>query len=105
MVEKRRHKRLETEKYTFLKDEHGKEKQAVVVDISLGGMRIVLDTEIKMQSPISGQFKILPDVGPFQVKGEVIWVRPYKNLEEGKNFFEVGIKFNNITAVTADSAV
>ena len=98
MQEKRKFKRLATGKETYVKEGGGKEKKATVVDISLGGMRVTLEGDIKVGSFLSGQFKILPSMGPFYVNGEVIWVKPLKQ-DTGHPCYEVGVKFKNISAV------
>ncbi|MFA5362765.1 MAG: PilZ domain-containing protein [Candidatus Omnitrophota bacterium] len=102
MQEKRKFKRLATGKETLVKEQSGKEKKAVVVDISLGGMRITLEEEAKVGNCLSGQFKILPGMGPFYVNGEVIWVNPLKKGDLHSSY-DVGIKFKNISAVPLEA--
>jgi hypothetical protein len=98
MDEKRKFKRFETKEATFLNKEEGKPQEGSILDISPGGMRIVLDQETPLGSAISGQFKILPNLGPFYVKGEVAWVKPAK-MTESQNSFLIGIKFNKVSAL------
>jgi c-di-GMP-binding flagellar brake protein YcgR len=102
MQEKRKFKRLATGKETLVKEHSGGEKKAVVVDISLGGMRITLEEETKVGCYLSGQFKILPSMGPFYVNGEVIWVKPLKK-DTPHPAYEVGVKFKNISAIPLEA--
>lgn len=88
MLEKRKFKRLVTKEKTSLQSKEGKE-EGLLVDISPGGMRIFLDRHIGVGTLISGQFRILPNSGPFYVTGEVVW-------SKGK---EVGIKFSRVTTI------
>ncbi len=102
MQEKRKFKRLATGKETLVKEHLGKEKKATVVDISLGGMRVTLEGETKIGSFLSGQFRILPSMGPFYVNGEVIWVKLLKK-DPQHPLYEVGVKFKNISAAPLES--
>ena len=97
MQEKRKFKRLATGKETYVKESGGKEKKATVMDISLGGMRVTLEGDVQVGNFLSGQFKILPSMGPFYVNGEVIWVKPSKK-DNFNPCCEVGVKFKNISA-------
>jgi hypothetical protein len=94
MEERRKFSRLQTKEKAFLNETDAGSAKGSIVDISPGGMRIILDTQASPGTAISGQFKILPTLGPFYVKGEVAWVKPAKE-QAG---FEVGIKFNKISA-------
>lgn len=88
MIEKRKFKRLVTKEKTSLQSKEGKE-EGLVVDISSGGMCILLDRHIAVGTLISGQFRILPSSKPFYVTGEVVW-------SKGK---EVGIKFSRVSTI------
>jgi Tfp pilus assembly protein PilZ len=96
MQERRRFDRLETKEKASLNKEGAESEQGQLLDISPGGMRIILEKESSVGSLISGQFKILPNAGPFYVKGEVAWVKP---AGERARAVEVGIKFNKISAI------
>ncbi len=61
-------------------------------------MRVLLNNDIKVGSNIFGQFKILPNLGNFYVKGEVLWVKP-QNPKLKSAAFEVGIKFAKINTI------
>jgi c-di-GMP-binding flagellar brake protein YcgR len=95
MRERRKFSRWSTrEKVNFnLKDARQEE---LVLDISPGGMRVVLDNELKVGSIISGQFKIIANQEPFYVRGEVVWVR--RAIDQiNRPCYEIGIKFNKIS--------
>ena len=97
MDEKRKFRRLQIkEKTTLNKDTC--EEQCFLVDISPGGMKVLLENEVKVGDCISGQFKILPKAGPFFVKGTVAWVRPIKEKSQDANY-EIGIKFTKINTI------
>jgi c-di-GMP-binding flagellar brake protein YcgR len=102
MQEKRKFKRLPTGKETLVKEHSGRAKKATVVDVSLGGMRITLEEETKVGNYLSGQFRILPTMGPFYVNGEVIWVKTLRK-DNVRPAYEVGVKFKNISAVPLET--
>jgi hypothetical protein len=98
MEERRKFTRLSTKEKTFLDKEGGNKQEGSLVDISPGGMKIICDNEVKVGSVISGQFKILPNVGPFYIRGEVAWVKPVDD-KTGPSHFEIGIKFNKVSTI------
>ena len=100
MEEKRKFRRTPTKEKAFLQDkEQNKPRESHLMDVSSGGMRILSDTNIKVGSPLSGQFKIIPTSGNFYVTGEVIWVKP---KTEGAQMpaYEIGIKFNKVSTIS-----
>lgn len=94
MEERRRFARLQTKEKALLNKTAAESTEGAILDISPGGMKIVLQSAAEIGTPISGQFKILPELGPFYVKGEVIWT---KAREYGA--FDVGIKFNQVSTI------
>jgi c-di-GMP-binding flagellar brake protein YcgR len=97
MKEKRKFTRFETKDASSLETKTGKQK-TLLVDISLGGMHILLDNEIKAGDPISGEFTIKPNAKPFYVTGEVAWVKPQSDkLKKGN--FQAGIKFTHVSTL------
>jgi len=70
--------------------------EELLLDISPGGMRVVLDNELKVGSAVSGQFKIIANQEPFYVHGEVVWVKPAVD-QANRGCYEIGIKFNKIS--------
>jgi Tfp pilus assembly protein PilZ len=98
MVEKRRFSRLQAKEKVFLRKEEDLQQEALLLDVGLGGMRILLDNKIDVGSPILGQFEIIPNLGPFYIQGEVIWVKPVVDKTKHTGF-EVGIKFTKVSTI------
>ncbi len=98
MRERRKFSRLRSQEKALLQ-EKSRLEEGQLLDISPGGMRILLSNNIKVGSAISGEFKIIPKSGgPFYVRGEVIWARPAGEKEKPDSF-EVGIKFCKVSTV------
>lgn len=93
MKERRKFARLHSQDKAFLQKEN-KLEEGRVMDISPGGMRVLVSNNIKEGSIITGEFKIIPNSGNFYVLGEVMWARPAKPAS-----FEVGIKFSKVSTV------
>ena len=92
MDEKRRFGRWGLGSSAYI-DLGGEKAEVQVIDVSIGGMRIITDTPLDKDRVINSEFKILPNVGPFFVKGRIIWTTP----KEGA--FESGIVFDKVSAV------
>ena len=75
MKERRKFARCAVKEKTALKETDGRGQEASVLDVGLGGMKILLNKEIKAGTRIRGQFKILPHSGPFFVDAEVVWTK------------------------------
>jgi Tfp pilus assembly protein PilZ len=95
--ERRKFARLITKENTVL-DKEGKKQDACLADISPGGMKIACDNSVEIGSTISGQFKILPNLGPFYVKGEVVWIKPCQEQTSSQSY-ELGVKFNKVSTI------
>jgi len=95
--ERRKFTRLFTNENSVL-DKEGKKQNASLADISPGGMKIACDDAVEVGSVISGQFKILPNLGPFYVKGEVVWIKPDSKQTDSRSY-EVGVKFNKVSTI------
>jgi len=95
MEEKRRFNRWDWDNkaYVGLK---GKKEEVKVIDISIGGMRIITDTALDRTESFKGEFKILPNMEPFFIKGKVIWTQPKGGL------FESGIVFDKVSTIALD---
>jgi hypothetical protein len=98
MQEKRKANRLASSEETFLSKGDGLKTGIKVVDISLGGMRVLMNEELKAGSVLLGEFKILPHSGPFYIKGEVTWCKPSQEKDQPYKF-ETGIKFSQINTI------
>lgn len=99
MKERRKFNRLESKDKAILHQAEGKSEESRLLDVSPGGMRILLDKEINVGCVISGQFKIIPHIGHFYVKGDVVWVKP-SGPKTRSQTFEAGIKFSKVSAVS-----
>ena len=69
---------------------NGKRTRARVLDVSTGGMRIMVDEFMSPETEIFCKIDIFKDIQPFYVKGEVI--RVIKKRDE----WEVGVKFDTV---------
>jgi Tfp pilus assembly protein PilZ len=98
MQEKRKANRLAASEETFLSKSDGEKTGVKLIDISLGGMRVLMNEELLIGSTLLGQFKILPHSGPFYIKGEVAWSKPCREKDPSYKF-EIGIKFAKINTV------
>ena len=98
MHEKRKSRRLTTNEESFLAKDDGQKTEVKLVDLSLGGMRVLLNEDLKIGTALLGEFNILPRIGPFYIKGEVVWNKP---CQEKKHSYrvEVGIKFTRINTI------
>ena len=90
MDEKRRFDRWGLGRSAYI-DLEGEKSEAQVIDVSIGGMRIITDTPLDRERVVSSEFKILPNVGPFFVKGRIIWTI----AKEGA--FESGVVFDKVS--------
>ena len=97
MEERRKHRRLTIKETTTIQKADSR-APCLLVDISPGGMKALLDSDVKVGDTVSGQLKILPNAGPFYVKGTITWVRPLKEPTADANF-EIGVKFTNINTI------
>lgn len=67
-----------------------------LVDLSGGGMKIILSENITLGSKIKGEFLVFPHQKPYFIEGSVVWS---KAVSAG-NQFEVGIKFEKVSAAS-----
>ena len=91
MNEKRKSKRwyIGGEKKTII-EYHGAHKEASIMDLSAGGIKISLSTPINSGDIIYGKLDILSKLRPFFIKGIVIRVK------KNENMFETVIEFKKI---------
>ncbi len=98
MIEKRKSNRLTKNEETFISQDKTQKKGIKIIDISLGGMRVMMNEELKIGTILLGQFNILPNDSPFYIKGEVAWSKP--SQEENNSYqTEIGIRFTQISAI------
>ena len=68
-----------------------KEKEAKIIDIGAGGMKISFPQRIEPGTPIEGKFEILPELNTFSIEGKV------QRAEESPEGWEIAIKFDRVT--------
>ncbi|MFA6384057.1 MAG: PilZ domain-containing protein [Candidatus Omnitrophota bacterium] len=93
MQERRKASRLPRQEKTFVERDTGI-KEASLMDISFGGMRVQLDEKLQIGGTLSLKINILPASGAFYVRGQVLWVNPV-----GPGNFETGVKFTKISTI------
>ena len=93
MNEKRQFNRWGSGEEKAYIDVAGKKKEVEILDISIGGMRIITTYPIDKNREVTGEFKILPNIGSFFVKGKVVWVT------KKENNFESGIQFDKVSTI------
>ena len=93
MQERRKAGRLQRKERTVMEQDSGK-KEVTLLDISLGGMRVQLDEELKVGAVLTLQANLLPHAGAFYMRGEVTWV---KATDPGH--FETGVNFTKISTI------
>lgn len=93
MAEKRRFNRWYANKEKDALISSGQIKEKVkILDIGAGGMKVSLSQPISIGSIIQGEFKILPHLGVFFVKGRVT------RIEEKEGVWEAAIEFEKISS-------
>jgi len=95
MQERRKFSRWQTKEKVHLDREEGREETSLL-DISPGGMRVLLDSKVKIGSSILGKFKIIAGQEPFYVRGEVIWVKSVVD-KANRRCYEVGVRFDKVS--------
>ena len=96
MDERRRFRRSPAKEKAFLKSRENKPHEGLLMDVSSGGMRILSNANIKIGTALTGQFKIMPNLGNFYVSAEVVWSKPLSKD------YEVGIKFNKVSTIPVE---
>lgn len=93
MSEKRKFNRWDLEQEKAFINMNGDQKEVEILDISIGGMRIETDAAVNQDSEVTGEFRVLPNIGSFFVKGKVVWV------VKSAHGFESGIQFEKVSTV------
>ncbi len=99
MEERRRFNRCNLEQRVRLSQAQQRVKDAILLDVGMGGMRIILDQKAELGAELFGQFKILPSMGSFHIQGVVVWVKLIRRRAQEK--WEAGVKFSKV-ATTND---
>jgi hypothetical protein len=72
-------------------------KEVSIADVSAGGMKVSLTKPLAVGSSVYGQFKVLPQVGPFYIHGEVV------RVDRKDKSFETAIVFKNVSTLQLSS--
>jgi len=69
----------------------GVKEEASIIDVSTGGMKVVLAHPVDSGAEVTGEFRVLPFMGPFFVKGKV------NRVAEIDGQWELGISFDKVS--------
>lgn len=75
----------------------GLREQVRVHDMSAGGMKIIFSRPINVGAEVYGKFNVLPNLGPFYVRGKVI-----RTLDTGQSW-ESAVEFDKVSTIPLDS--
>ena len=94
MEEKRKFNRLylETELKTTV-SYSGLKEEVEISDISAAGMKVSFLKPLDVGTIVYGEFRVLPHLGPFFVKGKISRV-----IQKGENF-ETAIEFDKVSSL------
>tara|TARA_B100000315_G_scaffold259771_1_gene317129 strand:- start:2701 stop:3054 length:354 start_codon:yes stop_codon:yes gene_type:complete len=90
MVERRKYVRFRASFLFKFKNHAPNGAQGVVKDVSMSGLRVVLDKSVELDSNSQLNFYLLLPSQTFEISGETVWVDIFDNRKEA------GIHFTNI---------
>lgn len=95
MEDRRRYNRwyLDTAEEKAFVSWSGAEESVKIIDISTGGMKIAFSRPIDVGVTIYGEFKVLPHLGPFYVRGKV------SRVTEKDGMWEVVVEFEKVSTL------
>ena len=96
MGERRKYVRLPVslEIECSLEGEEGEVKKAQVKDITIGGVRIILDKQYQPGANLLLKIFLLPELEPIILKGRIVWQT--KVQKNDTVYFETGVEFTDI---------
>jgi c-di-GMP-binding flagellar brake protein YcgR len=97
MQERRRFNRCKVEQKARISHLPNKQEKGLLLDVAMGGMKVLLDEKAELGSQLLGQFKIVPYLGPFYIKGVVAWAKQVE--DRGASHWEVGVKFTKVSTI------
>ncbi|MCD6583468.1 MAG: PilZ domain-containing protein [Candidatus Omnitrophica bacterium] len=97
MEERRKFNRWYVEEEKAVISCAGVREEGKVVDISAGGMKINLSRPVEIGSIIYGEFKILPTIGSFFVRGKV------SRVMEKEGMWEVAVEFEKVSTLPLEA--
>lgn len=71
----------------------GKKEEVNILDVSAGGMKVCLSRQINPGSLVYGEFRILPELGKFFVRGKIT------RIVSDRGFYQVSVQFDKISAI------
>jgi hypothetical protein len=71
-------------------------------DLSEGGMKVILEQNMHIPTPVNIELFLGPDKAPFVCKGEVLWVKEVGPLGAPPRMYETGIKFTGLSVEDSD---
>jgi hypothetical protein len=71
----------------------GLQEDAPVIDVSAGGMRVMLTQQKPIGEFVAGKLQVIPQIGPFYVQGKVLRV-----LEKDGRW-ETAVKFDRVSTL------
>lgn len=98
MEEKRKTSRCKLEQKLELQKDNNEQQAGFMVNVSTGGMKVILDKDVQINSVLLGELKILPGFDPFYVQGVIVWK---KSVDDGSVIsWEVGVKFTKVNTIS-----
>ena len=94
MRERRKFSRCSLSQKAKVSTKEDRAKDALLVDVSVGGMKFFSDKKAELGSELSGEFKIVPYLGPYYIQGVVVWTKQAK--QEDASGWEIGVKFTKV---------
>ena len=96
MGERRKYVRLPVslEIECSLEGEENEVKKAQVKDITIGGVRIILDKQYQPGANLLLKIFLLPELEPIILKGRIVWQT--KVQKNDTVYFETGVEFTDI---------
>jgi hypothetical protein len=71
----------------------GEREEATIIDIGAGGMKVSLCRSLGVGAIVYGEFKILPQLGPFFVRGKVV------RVDQKSGLWETSVSFDKVSSI------
>lgn len=71
----------------------GMQEEVELLDVSAGGMKVSFPKSVSENTSVQGQFRILPQLGPFFVRGKV------KRVEERNGAWLASVVFDQVRTI------
>lgn len=93
MAENRKFSRLPCAEKKGVILQESRREEVSIIDLSTGGMRISLYKPLGIGSDLYGEFKVLPNTGPFFIKGKVT------RICENNGSWEAAVRFDKVSTI------